>query len=562
MSFVQKQLFLLSCVLMPLVLNGCQLMPTKPNQSSGDQASEQSSLLNDTDQNLADSDEDADPKLPIAAIPSEMDDAESLSFEQTIQKATLEKYDLAESDTQHLSNFIHAPRKDDNDNLWEVLSHNFFLAPAHAEEYKSYINFYLKRRKYLKRVSIRAKPYLYYILQEIKKRKMPYEIALLPVIESGYYPFARSYVSASGLWQFMPSTGHLYGLQHNFWYDGRQDIYKSTKAALDYLQQLYVMNDYDWLLALASYNAGLGNVLKAQRKYLRRHPNGNPNFWNIRRYLPKETKHYVPQLLAVAYLIDHQSEYNIHLEPIENAPYFDDLKLTQQINLRNVAKATQTDFKLIKVLNPGFLRAATPPDSKHRLLLPADIANDFRKQYAENPSKFKVNWARHIIKPGESLLLIAHKYHTSAHQIKKLNGLKGNMIRAGHTLLIPIPQNQIRAVRLAETKRKAYRGKKYFHTVRSGESLWTIARYYNVSTRTLCEWNHISIRKPLRKGQKLEIRSNKYGRKFTYTLKKGESLWVVAQKYSVTTTELCNWNGIRKSQVVQPGTKLDVWVKS
>ncbi len=558
MSFVQKYFFLISCFLLPLLLNGCELMPTKADQSSNKQSSQ---LSNSIDDATTSTDNESNPKLPIT-MPSEMDDAESLSFEQTIQKATFEKYDVAEADTQHLKNFVHAPSAYETDNLWEVLSHNFFLAPAHAEEYKSYINYYLKRRKYLKRVSIRAKPYLYYIMQEIKKRKMPYEIALLPVIESGYYPFARSYVSASGLWQFMPSTGHLYGLQHNWWYDGRQDIYKSTIAALDYLQQLYVMNDYDWLLALASYNAGLGNVLKAQRKYLRKHPNGNPNFWNIRRYLPQETKRYVPQLLAVAYLIDHQTEYNIHLEPIENAPYFDDLKLTQQINLRNVAKATQTDLKLIKVLNPGFLRAATPPNSKHRLLLPADIANDFREQYEKNPNKFKVNWARHIIKPGESILLIAHRYHTSAHEIKKLNGLHNNLIRAGKTLLIPIPKNQIKAVRLAERTKKAYRGRKYYHTVRPGESLWTIARYYNVSTRTLCEWNRISIRSPLRKGQKLEIRSNKYGKKFTYTLKKGESLWIVAQKYSVTTTELCNWNGIRKSQIVQPGTKLDVWVKS
>ncbi|MBN2606264.1 MAG: hypothetical protein JXR47_02885, partial [Thiotrichales bacterium] len=189
MSFVQKYLFLLGCVVLPFVMNGCALTPLKSEQNT----SEQSSNSGDGDATTAENDEDTDPKLPIA-MPSEMDDAESLSFEQTIQKATLEKYDLAETDTQRLKNFVHAPSAEENDNLWEVLSHNFFLAPAHAEEYKSYIEYYLKRRKYLKRVSIRAKPYLYYILQEIKKRKMPYEIALLPVIESGYYPFARSYV--------------------------------------------------------------------------------------------------------------------------------------------------------------------------------------------------------------------------------------------------------------------------------------------------------------------------------------------------------------------------------
>ncbi|MDX1796300.1 MAG: LysM peptidoglycan-binding domain-containing protein [Hydrogenovibrio sp.] len=543
-------LLLVAFILTPLFLTGCEFNPVKPFQGEDGQQGD--------NQNASQSKK---PKLPItAAIP--VNNKESLSFEETIQQATIRQYAVEKkTDKEELKNFVHAPADDEPDNLWELLSHNFFLAPAHTEEFKNYINFYLKRPKYLKRVSIRAKPYLYYILQEIKKRQMPYEIALLPVIESGYYPFARSYVSASGLWQFMPSTGHMYGLKSNWWYDGRQDIYKSTKAALDYLQQLYILNDYDWLLALASYNGGYGNVLKAQRKYLRHHPKGNPNFWNISQYLPKETRHYVPQLLAVAYLIDHQSEYHLDLEPIDNSPYFDDLILTQQINLKNVAKATQTDLKLLKVLNPGFLRAATPPRAKHRLLLPADIANDFREQFAQNPDKFKVNWARHKIRNGESLLLIAHRYRTSAHEIKKLNGLKSNLIRAGKTLLIPIPKNQVALVR-AEAKAKPYRGSKHYHVVKAGESLWTIARYYDVSTRKLCEWNHISIRAPLRKGQKLEIRSHKYGRKFTYTVKKGESLWIVAKKYSVTTSELCNWNGLKKSQVIRPGMKIDVWVKS
>jgi membrane-bound lytic murein transglycosylase D len=139
--------------------------------------------------------------------------------------------------------------------------------------------------------------------------------------------------------------------------------------------------------------------------------------------------------------------------------------------------------------------------------------------------------------------------------------MKGSFLRAGKTLLIPLPQNHQIALRSAD-KPKKYTGNKHTHTVRSGESLWTIAKYYNTSPRKLCEWNGISIRKPIYKGQQLVIQSNQYGRKVSYTLKEGESLWVVAQKYRVTTQELCNWNGIKKSAVLQPGTKLKVWVKS
>ncbi len=168
------------------------------------------------------------------------------------------------------------------DDLWQEISEHLFLAPANSENYQDYMSYYINKKRYLKRVSVRAKPYLYFILQEVKKRQMPYEIALLPVVESGYYPYARSYMSAAGLWQFMPATGHMYGLHQNWWYDGRQDVYRSTLAALDYLQALYAQNDYDWLLALASYNSGYGNVLKAQRRFLKKHPNGDPNFWNIR----------------------------------------------------------------------------------------------------------------------------------------------------------------------------------------------------------------------------------------------------------------------------------------
>lgn len=528
-------------------LSGCSTIALK----SSDSAPETSDLETKNS-------EISNSKLPITD-PVVNNSIESIEFEKTIQK-----FEWKRQQTNDLSQqeFVFAPEPIVSENLWDQLGNHFFLAPAHKGQYQSYVQYYLKRPSYLKRVSIRSKPYLYYVLDEVRKREMPYEIALLPVVESGYYPFARSYVSASGLWQFMPATGHLYGLNKTWWYNGRQDVIKSTEAALTYLQKLYKINNYDWLLALASYNGGYGNVLKAKKKYLKKHPNGNPNFWNIRKFLPKETRHYVPQLLAISHIVDHYEDFNIELEPIKNEPFFTSTQIDHQMSLVKISEITDSELDLIELLNPGFLRKATPPSGEYTLLLPKESAQGFIDQYQNEPDKFKVNWAQHKIKNGESLSVIAENYHTSVRQIKKLNGMNNDRIRSGKTLLIPVPENYAKALNNSpKINKKTYNGNKHYHTVKEGESLWTIARYYNISTRKLCEWNRVSIRAPLSVGKKLEIRSSKYGKKLSYTLKTGESLWTVAQKYSVTTQELCHWNGINKTQILHPGTKLDVWIK-
>lgn len=538
---------LLATALTVTLISGCSHLPSQsPSQTEGETSKASSKA--------------APLKLPINDPVIEETPA-TISFENTIE-VTNKRFSGLKQDA-NLSNHLQhalvfqAPTEPYHD-LWQKLSQHIFIAPAHLNQYKNYQRYYLKNKSHLKRVSKRAKPYLHFVMQEIDKRHMPYEIALLPVVESGYYPFAKSYVSASGLWQFMPATGYMYGLHRNWWYDGRQDVYHSTQAALRYLQKLYVLNDYDWLLALASYNGGYGNVLKAKKKYRKKHPNGNADFWQIRPYLPKETQHYVPQLLAISNLVANQAQYGIELEPIANQPYFKTIEIRQQLSLPKIAKATQTKLEALQILNPGFLRMATPPQGKHKLLLPIDVADALESDLLNNPKNYRVKWARHKIQSGESLSVIAEKYGTSSKQIRQLNGMKNNRIRAGKTLLIPVPESY----KLAKTKTKKYRGKKHTHKVKSGESLWTIAKYYNTTPRKLCEWNRISIRDPLRKGQKLVIHSNKYGRKLSHTIKKGESLWTVAKKYKVTTTELCNWNGIKKSHVLQPGKRLNVWVKS
>ncbi|WP_318900884.1 LysM peptidoglycan-binding domain-containing protein [Thiomicrorhabdus chilensis] len=445
-----------------------------------------------------------------------------------------------------------------HDNLWDDIASKLVMGDQHLEDFESYLAFYLRNHRHLERVSERAKPYLHYIVSEVKKRNMPYEIALLPIIESGFKPEARSHQRAVGLWQFIPQTGHLYGLDQNWWYDGRQDVVQSTEAALNYLQKLYELNDNDWLLALASYNGGIGNVWKAVKRYQRKHPeNKTPDFWQIRRYLPKETQHYVPQLLAVSHLVKNRGQYEVQLEPIDNKPYFEVVELEKQVALNTVASLSDTPRELFSKLNPGYLRPATPPNGPFHIVLPLENHQQFQSKLNDK-ALFDIHWKKHKIKSGDTLSEIAQQYQTSTRAIQKLNHMKDHNIRIGKTLLIPVPQQFV--PQLAQNEQKSqYTGPKLYHSVKSGESLWTIARYYNTDTKTLCDWNRIRADQPLRKGQKLAIHSDQYGYQTHYVLKKNESLWVVAQKFGVTTQELSRWNKIKRNQVLQPGIKLTIW---
>ncbi len=444
--------------------------------------------------------------------------------------------------------------------IWDEMHDQFHLATGNLGHYDSQLRYFQKHPSLLNRVSKRSKPYLHFILSEVQKRDMPYEMALLPIVESSFQPTVRSDQSAVGLWQFIPSTAHLCGLDQNWWYDGRQDTILSTQAALDYLQKLYALNNNDWLLALASYNAGIGNVYKAIKKYKKKHTlkDAQPTFWDIQSYLPKETQNYVPQLLAVSHIINQADNWGIELEPVENSPFFTEVKLKQQITLSKAAKLSGVSEELFCTLNPGYLRPTTPPKGPFNILLPVKRVAHFKQLLAQQNNLFDIQWMRHKIKPGDSLGLIAEKYHTSRKAIQTLNGLKDSRIRAGKTLLIPVPTQYADKVERF-TNKSQYKGIKKIYTVSSGDSLWSIGRYYNVDTRTLCRWNNIEIQAPLRKGQKLEIRSARYDNQLTYTIKNGESLWTVAKKYNVSTDSLLRWNNIKHSKTIQPGTQVTVW---
>lgn len=465
-------------------------------------------------------------------------------------------------------------------NVWKRLRHNLRM-PRHLDKYsvKARLNWYAKHQEYLDRVAERATPYMYYILEQLKKRDMPPELALLPVVESAYQPFAYSPSHASGLWQFIPGTGRIFGLKQNWWYDGRRDIIASTQAALDYLNKLHQEFNGNWLLALAAYNSGELNVTRAIKRNQR--AGKSTDFWSL--HLPRETRGYVPSLLAVAELVAKPARYGIDLKPIPNQPYFAKVDVGGQLDLALAAKMAGLSMDQIYKLNPAFNRWATAPDGPDYLLVPVDKKDAFQEQLAQLPQKERVRWRRHIIHRGDTLGEIAHKYHISVATIKQVNDIHGHFIRTGHSLIIPSSTQPLKHYTLSLDNRR-YRGlkrtgsgEKYLYTVRRGDTLWDIGRHYGVSIRNLCAWNGISSRHYLRPGQKLTLwlaengniapdhttprvaqddqQTNDDG-SITYTVQSGDSLWLIARRFGVTVHDLVAWNDLTPRHYLRPGQEL------
>ncbi len=459
--------------------------------------------------------------------------------------------------------------------LWHRLRQRYALPDRDHPGVKQDQNRYAKHPDYLLRVTERARPYLHFIVEEVEARGMPAEIALLPIVESAFLPFAYSHGRAAGIWQFIPNTGKHFGLKQNWWYDGRRDVYASTKAALTYLQQLHKTFDGDWLLALAAYNSGSGTVSRAMRKNRKA---GKPtDYWHLD--LPKETEGYVPKLLALSNIVADPDAFNVAFTSIPDQPYIEKVEISGQIDLALAAEMAELSTDKLYSLNPGFNRWATDPDGPHYLLIPKEKAATFRQALAKLPDNERVKWVRHKIQPGESLLLIARKYQTTVELLRDTNKLSSHMIRAGKHLLIPTATRHLsRYTQSSELRKKAIQqrqraGEKITHTVQRGDTLWDISREHKVSVKELAKWNAMAPKDPLRLGQKLLVwrknsptttaLSNNPGaplQTVNYKVRQGDSLARIAQKFRVSITDLQRWNNLNIKKYLQPGQRLTLHV--
>ena len=388
--------------------------------------------------------------------------------------------------------------------IWSRIRAGLRLPPIDSELTAQHEQWFVENAEFREALFDRAKLYLYYIVDEVEKRGMPMEIALLPAIESAYKPYAYSRARASGLWQFIPSTGRLYGLKRNWWYDGRRDIVASTRAALDYLQKLQADFNGDWQLALAAYNAGEGRVQRAIDWNRRHHL---PTDFAHLRHLKRETKYYVPKLMAMVNIVSDPARFGIKLPDIPNEPYFTRVEADSQVDLGVIARLTGMEVDDLHFINPGYIRRATDPNGPHHILVPVDKKDAVVNGLNEMPETQRVQWLHHQVRRGDTLYDIARRYRLTVEAIKTANNLRSNQLHIGQSLMLPISSSAYTTgVKAVNTATRT--GEPIIHRVRRGETLSSIARRYNVLVRQLAEWNLISPDEVLQLGRKLKIWSN------------------------------------------------------
>jgi len=433
--------------------------------------------------------------------------------------------------------------------------------------------FYANNPQYLERVFGRAGLYLHHIVQELEARGMPLELALLPVVESAFEPYARSWATANGLWQFMPGTGEKFGLKQDWWYDGRRDVIASTRAALDYLQYMHDEFFDDWLLAIAAYNCG---EYRVQREVNANRAKGKPvDFFSLN--LPAETRAYVPKLMAMRRLVANPEDYGISFSPIANEPYFARVDTGGQLDLSLAAELAGITIDEIYELNPGFHRWATDPAGPHFLLVPRDTAEAFRRNLELLTPDERVRVSVHTVKKGESVASIAKKYKTHPVVIRDMNSLGGDVLVVGSELRVPtavvnLPSKVMLAAARVDGRSSRTGRRPAVHVVRSGDSLWGIAKRHRMDVATLARMNGMAPNDTLRTGQKLVLntraapsaRSSSSGgaRPVSYQVRSGDTLSRIAQVFGVKVSDLVNWNGISSHSTLRPGQKLTVNVRS
>ena len=455
--------------------------------------------------------------------------------------------------------------------VWDRIAYQLTMEVPQNRQVVTERNWYAKHPSYFKRVGKRAEPFLHFIVEEIEKREMPIELALLPIVESAFDPFAYSHGRASGLWQFIPGTGNRFKLKQTWWYDGRRDVVASTRAALDYLSFLHKTLDGDWLNAIAAYNSGEGRVLRAIKRNRKKHL--PTDFWSLD--LPKETTAYVPKLLALADLLKRSDEFNIAWYPIKNQPHIRVVDAHKQIDIAKAAELAGMELNDLHKLNPGYNQWATDPNGPHKFIVPIEKADELQKAFDNLDDQERMAWTRYVVKSGDTLGEIASKYKVSVSTLQDVNKLSGNIIRVNQPIMVPTSAKSLKqyeltaSSRLQKIQNKSRGSAKLTHIVKSGDTLWDISRKYKVNLRSLAKWNGMAPKDPLKPGKKLVIWTKQVSsdnkaqgvvRKVTYKVRNGDSLARIAQKFKVAIRDIAKWNQLDTQKYLQPGQALKLYV--
>jgi membrane-bound lytic murein transglycosylase D len=503
--------------------------------------------------------------------------------------------------------FLAGPPEEPFD-LWDRIRNGFTMQELDSPLVQNHVAWYANRPDYVKRMVERSQLYLYHIVEEVEKRGMPTEVALLPMIESAFNPKAYSTGHASGIWQFIPSTGKHFGLEQNWWYDGRRDVTAATDAALDYLQKLHDMFG-SWELAFAAYNWGEGSV---QRAIAKNRKQGLPTDY-LSLTMPPETRNYVPKLMAVKQIVMNPEATGLELASIPNRPYFVSIATTQHIDLAVAARLAKMPLNEFVSLNPAYNRPVINAKGSRNLLLPVGKADTFTSNL-ESYDKPLVSWQSYTPVRGEKIDKVARRFSISVARLKEINSITNrNKLSAGQTLLVPLSHNDAvipvfdeapQAIESEETAplRVASR---YIYAVKKGDTLASIAKRHKVSALQIKSLNNLRSNR-LSSGQKLVIRqetlatrklaavqvklvkhaaagkvkpvklatanktkpvklaatnSTKRSQRY-YTVRRGDTVASIAKQFNVATNDIQRWNNISLKRGLTPGDKVTLMLPS
>ena len=431
--------------------------------------------------------------------------------------------------------------------MWQDVARQFTLSTAYNGKPIKPMEHLTGPLKHIVLASERATMYLPYIYKEVQKRGLPAEITLIPIIESGYKPHATSSSGAAGLWQLMPATANRFGLHQSKWYDGRRDVIASTRAALDYLQELRDRFHGDWKLIFAAYHSGERTIERAIELNLQQ--GLGTDFYSLR--LPKLTETYVPKLLAITEIVANPTAFGLQLAKIRNASPFAEILVGTGLDLNRVIAWTALDEKVFDALNPAYLKRLTIEGPSPTVLIPNEVADVVKRELVlvEPSSRYRPRTI--TVAPNDTLSDISFLTGLSVEKIKKFNSLRSNKLRIGQRLLIPMPRiarpidPTILSKRLIATD----------HIVARNDSLWAIAAYYKTTIEKIAQQNALSTNAVLQIGQTLKLPNRlPTGKGSNYhTVKEGESLWTISKKLGRTVKDLIALNRLENESLLKVG---------
>ena len=442
----------------------------------------------------------------------------------------------------------------DYESVWDrIKDANLIKEESLDEKTLQYVNAYLSNPAQLNKLLEKGRYFIYFVLEELERYRLPPELALLPYIESNYDPFSISASGAMGIWQFMPATARIYGLRDTWWYEQRHDPLVSSKAAVRYLAYLHNRFNKEITYTLAAYNGGptlLEKRIKLNKKV------GKPtDYKNLK--LPKQTQEYVPKFKAILAIVLNAEKYGINLPDFPNKQVLSNIELDGQVEILAFSEFAGLKPEFVYKLNAGYTKWASPPGDKTTFNIPIELEAMLNLKKDKFIQTNQINWVTHKVSRGDSLWKIADEFDTEVNVLKKVNYLSSNVLSLDQELLIPLSNDQNQTFIPYQA-----------HIISEGDTLWNLGIQYNISPAEIAKTNGLRMDSPLRIGKELNIGNkniyrtiNSKKRTILYSVKQGDSLYRIADIFNIEISDIKKIN-ILPNNEIKPGQVLKIVIKA